>query len=290
MSGSAIDGSTITFTGVQTFRGPVSQGRFELSMSPGQYAVDIDGPGHVAHRTDIVQISAGQDYDFTVLGTGVERFGAIPDEAFYRFFHQVARVGSSEIINIHKWVVPPSEILLIEGTVPQPQFEDVRSVVEELNQESLPALWCGFAPGPLTVSTSPEAEGANGRIVVAPNWDEGSSATGGIAGEIRAGLVRVNVFRPGDERLHTRDELKGIILHEFYHVAFGHHLCGGNLGPNPFGFSPGNCPFPDSVMANLGDLVNELSPQDRLAACIVYNDDTHIGNRFPDINTRYTDQ
>ena len=259
-------------------------------MSAGQYAVSIDGPGHVPHRTDIVQISAGQDYNFTVLGMSGEQFGAIRDDSFYRFFHQVARVGSSGIINIHKWVIPPSEILLVQGTVPGPQFEEVQSVVEELNQESLPALWCGLATGPLTVRTSAEAQGADGRIVVVPNWDEGSSGSGGIPGAIRAGLVRVNVFRPGDQRLHTRDELKGIILHEFYHVAFGYHLCGGNLGPNPFDFSPNNCPFPQSVMANLGDLVSELSPQDRLAACIVYDTDTHLGNRFPDTNERYAVQ
>jgi len=42
-----------------------------------------------------------------------------------------------------------------------------------------------------------------------------------------------------------------------------------------------------SVMANLGDEPNVLAPQDKLAACIVYHPDTHIGNFYPDVNPTY---
>ena len=41
-------------------------------------------------------------------------------------------------------------------------------------------------------------------------------------------------------------------------------------------------------MANRGDnSILRPSPQDKLAACIVYSPDTHPGNTFPDTNQSY---
>ena len=40
-------------------------------------------------------------------------------------------------------------------------------------------------------------------------------------------------------------------------------------------------------MANLGDEPNVFAPQDKLAACIVYHQDTHGGNLYQDINPTY---
>jgi hypothetical protein len=86
-----------------------------------------------------------------------------------------------------------------------------------------------------------------GRIIVRPNWDQGTTGT----------------------------------------VAGAWHVCGGNLGENPFGFSRSNCPYPDSLMANLGDLPTTPSPQDRLASCIMNHPGTQPGNTFPDTNVIY---
>ena len=126
----------------------------------------------------------------------------------------------------------------------------------------------------------------DGVIIVRPNFDVGASGTLG-QGNIRSGTVTVNVFGPNTGRFLSHEELKGALLHELYHVAFGFHTCGGDLGSNPHGFSPINCPYPASVMANRGDTPNVLAPQDKLAACIVYHPDTHVGNVYPDVNPTY---
>jgi hypothetical protein len=283
-----IDGSRITFTGVTSHSAAVLSGRFELEMPPGQYGVSIDGPSHVPHRTEIVYVDGRVELRFSVLQWGRSLFGAAYDQTFHQAFHQIARINSQADTGIRKWTSPPTEIYLVEGTVPAERFRAVLEVLEEIARESLPALWCDTT-GPVAVTIGPDTDESDGRIIVRPNW--GTTTTGTLGrGAIRTGTVQIQVFIPSLNRDVTHDQFRGFLMHEFYHVAFGYHLCGGNLGPNPFGFSPGKCPFPDSVMANRGPVIDSLSPQDRLAACLVYNDDTHIGNRFPDINERYTGQ
>ena len=189
--------------------------------------------------------------------------------------------------SIRKWVIPPTELYVVPNlTVAAEQFADVLAVLGEINAESVRDLWCGFA-GPLSIVTGPDiATHPDGVIIVRPNFDIGSSGTVGPA-SIRNGTVTCNVFRPNDGSFQSHEELKGILLHELYHVAFGYHTCGGDLGTNPHGFSRTNCPYPASVMANLGDEPNVLAPQDKLAACIVYYPDTYIGNFYPDVNPTY---
>ncbi len=283
-----IEGSTITFTGVSTHSAGVSGGRFELEMPPGQYAVSIEGPSHVPHRTEIAYVNGSVELRFSVLGWGPTLFGATYDQTFHQAFHQIARINAGGDTGIRKWTVLPSEIYLVEGMVPDEHFRAVREVLEEIARDSIPALWCGTA-GSIAVTSGPNTNQSDGRIVVRPNW--GTTTTGTLErGAIRSGTVQIQVFIPSLNRPVTRDEFRGALLHELYHVAFGYHLCGGDLGTNPFGFSQANCPFPNSVMANRGPLIGTLSPQDRVAACIVYHQDTHVGNRFPDINERYTVQ
>ena len=265
----------------------MSGGRFDLEMPPGQYVVSIDGQSHVPHQTQIAYVDGSTELPFSVLQWGPSLFGATYDETFHRAFHQIARVSSDGIFGIRKWAQPPSEIYLVEGTVPASSLAVVREVLEEISQESLPALWCESQAIPVT--SGPEPAATDGRVVVRPNWDITTTGTLG-RGVIRSGTVQIQVFMTPVNRSPTYAEFKGALLHEFYHVAFGYHLCGGNLGPNPFGFSRGDCPYPESSMANRGPIVPELAPQDRLAACIVYNDDTHVDNRFPDINARYAGQ
>ena len=165
------------------------------------------------------------------------------------------------------------------------QFADVLAVLGEINTESVHDLWCGFA-GPLSIVTGPDiSTHPDGVIIVRPNFNLGSTGTVGPT-NIRSGTVTCNVAG-SDGNLLTRDNLKADLLHELYHVAFGYHECGGDLGANPHGFSQTNCPYPASVMANRGDHLTALAPQDKLAACIVYHPDTHPGNTYPDTNPTY---
>lgn len=283
-----IDGSMITFAGASTYSTGVSGGRFELEIPLGQYAVSIEGPSHVPHQTQIAYVDGGVELSFSVLRWGYSLFGATYDETFHRVFQQMARIGSSGTTGIRKWVLPPSEIYLVENTVPIAQFESVLDVLREISRTSLPELWCNFTTS-IAVVTGPDPDERDGRVIVRPNWDITATGTTG-QGAKRNGVVQVNVFRSRDGRLQTRNELTATLLHEFFHVAFAFHVCGGELGPNPFGFGPENCPYPDSLMANRGERLIRPSAQDRLAACIVYHGDTHVGNQFPDINDRYTIQ
>lgn len=290
IAGGQIDGSTITFTGPATRSGTVTNGTYRVDgLASGLYTVTIDGPRHVQHKTLGVGVyaSASSKFSFEVLAWGAGRFGVTYDETFHRFFHQLARVRNSGPSAIGKWVSPPTELYLVEGTIPSEQFALFRNVLAEVNQESVSELWCGTT-GPLRMTIGPDVIGnATGRIVVRPNWD--GSATGTTAvGNTLAGAVTMNTYVARESRLRTRDELKSGLLHELFHVAGAYHVCGGGLGENPFGFSRTNCPFRESVMANLGEgPVTTLSSQDRLAACIIYHSGTLPGNTLPDTNPGY---
>jgi hypothetical protein len=280
-----ITGSTITFDGSTSRTATVTAGRYEISDLPiGNYRVTISSPLHVTHETTSAVVSSSSPMPFSVLPWGPTALGAVYDETFQRYFHQLARVTDGSATFVRKWIISPTELYVVQGTVPQESLDLVVGVLGDMNVETIPDLWCHTA-GSLKVIVGPDVAGdLDGRIIVRPNWAEGSSGT---VGATRAGTVRVNVFGPGINRLFTREELTGILSHELFHVAGAFHVCGGDVGTNPFGFSPTNCPYPDSLMANLGAFVTRMSPEDRLAACIIYHPDTHNGNQFPDKNPTY---
>lgn len=275
------------------FQGPTNasvkvaaDGSYNISgLLPGDYDVVIVGPTHVRHETRNLSLLESQQLSFSVIQWGSTSFGVPYDEEFQRFFHQLARVRRG-IADLRKWVIKPSELYLVEGTVPTEQFDLVSTELDWLNQHVVPALWCNWI-GSLKITRGPESSAdVDGRIVVRPNWDEGSTGSMGQI-QVRSGRIAVNVFGPTRNRLQTREEIRGALAHELFHVAGAFHVCGGDLGDNPFGFSRDNCPFPGSLMANLGDLPFTPSPQDRLASCLVYNADTVPGNRYPDTNPYY---
>lgn len=287
LSSVPITGSTITFEGPASASANVTgRGTYELSgLTAGVYTVKIDGPTHVPHETRNLALSESTDVPFTVVKWGPTSLGSMYDATFQKFFHQVARVGRGSGA-LRKWVIPPAELYLVEGTIPREQFETVSTELRRFNEEALPALWCNWV-GPLRITIGPDSPAAvDGRIIVRPNWDEGASGSLGDV-EIRSGRVAINVFGPGFNRLLRPDEIRGILAHELFHVAGAFHVCGGNLGENPFGFSPTNCSYSASLMANLGPLMSSPSPEDRLASCLIYNRDTVPGNLFPDINPSY---
>lgn len=288
LAGSPLGGSTIFFKGPVNVSAQVAaDGTYELrELEAGEYNVTITGAAHVTHETRNVSVTQSADVSFSVVPLGATTFGATVDETFQRFFHQLARVSNAGSVQLRKWVIPPTELYLVEGAVPDEQFTLVRQELARVNAELVPALWCDLV-GPLRVTIGSDAPSdVDGRIVVTPNWDDG---TGGTVGQVqvRSGRVRLNVFRSGDGRVQTTQEVRGILAHELFHVAGAFHVCGGALGENPFGFSRENCPVPDSLMANLGDLPWRPSPEDRLASCLIYSPDTVPGNRYPDINPYY---
>lgn len=287
LAGTPIGGSTILFRGPSVASTEVAaDGRYELhDLVPGEYEVTLSSVAHVPHETHGVSLAGSSQLRFSVIGRGTSQHGATVDETFTRFFHQLARVGTGTGY-LRKWVVRPNELYLVEDTIPKDQFDVLVTEVEKINQDVLPKLWCDWI-GPLQIRRGPSPmSDVEGRIVVTPNWNTTASGSFGET-QIRTGRVAINVFRPGENRLHTRQEIRGLLAHELFHVAGAYHVCGGSLGENPFGFGPANCPYPDSLMANLGPLVETPSPEDRLASCLVYAGDTLPGNRYQDINPYY---
>lgn len=287
ISGALVDGSTITLTGPVTRTASVVAGSYELSgLVPGSYHVKIQGPSHVTHETLLMWLPASGTYPFSVLKWNAGRFGAVYDETFHRYFHQLARITFASGAALRKWITPPNELYVVEGTVPQREFDFILSVLAEVNSESIPSLWCGTT-GPLRIVTGPDVlEPTVGRIVVRPQVEPGATGTLEL-GNIRFGTVTISVSLFVDGGTEARRRVKGGLAHELFHVAGAFHVCGGGLGENPFAFSPVNCPYPDSLMANLGDLPAEVSPQDRLAACLIYDPASLVGNTFPDTNPFY---
>lgn len=289
VTGEPIAGGTVTFVGLVTRSGQISAGQYTVSdLVTGIFDVRIDGPGLVPHETHGVGVSAfGGSRTFSVLTYGTSTFGIPLDDLFYRFVHQVARVSASRE-SLRKWRDPPDELYVVPSDdVPEEQFNEVVTALEELAVDSVPDLWCRLIES-VEVTIGP-CEGScdrDGRIVVRPNWDEGASGTLGPTFNGTRGEVTVNVFGSSTQSLLPRERLRATLLHEIYHVAFGQHLCGGSLGLNPFGFGRENCPFPDSAMANLGAPQLVLSPQDKTAACLVYHPGTVVGNTWPDVNPR----
>ncbi len=222
-------------------------------MPAGAYRVTIGGNGYVAHETTnaFVAASPASQFAFSVIRWGSTLNGAVYDE------------------------------------VPDEDVSRILELVEEVNQESVRDMFCGIA-GPLTVTRGPCSNSCltPGRIVIRPNWAEGSSASMGWL-ETVTGDVQVNVFGATSNRRRTRNELKASLAHELFHAAFAYHVCNGDRGQNPYGFSETNCPFPDSLMANFGNAEAgpfRPSPQDKLAACLVYAPGTRPRNTFPDTN------
>ena len=281
LTGELVSGSTIAFNGVS---GTITDGAFTVfGVNSGNNRVTIAGGSHVPHEVASLLITQAEGLSFSVIRWGTSRFGATYDETFHQFFHQFARVSSGPAA-LRKWAAPPQELYLVRGTVPEAQFEVVARVLDEVNRELLPDLWCGLV-GPLQIRQGPDLTSAgNGQIVVRPNWDQGANAT---LGGPRSGLVNVNVFGPSNGQLLSEERLAGILAHELTHVSGGFHVCGGDLGSNPFGFSRTRCPYPKSLMANLGDSPRVASPEDKLAACLIHHPDTHVGNLFPDTNPTY---
>ena len=105
-----------------------------------------------------VYASAPSMFSFEVLAWGSERFGVAYDATFHRFFHQLARVRVSGPSAVGKWTSPPTELYLVEGTIPAENFALFREVLSEINQESVSELWCGTA-GPLPITIGPDVVG-----------------------------------------------------------------------------------------------------------------------------------
>lgn len=288
LSGERLGGSEIRFSGpANATTLATSDGAYSLSgLLVGEYVVTVTGSAHLPHETRRVAIGQNAVLGFSVLRLGQTRHGVVFDDRVAMFLHQLARVGFGTG-SLRKWVVKPTEVHVVSNTVPAEQFDVVVAALRHLNESAIGSLWCNWVDSVPIIVSSVEPPAGDGRIVVRPNWDQGSSGTLGD-GAIRSGRVTINVFNPARSRLRTLEEIEGGLLHELFHVAGAFHVCGGDLAENPFGFSPSNCSYPDSAMSNLGDTITSLSSHDRLASCVMYSEQTAVGNLYKDINPYYT--
>lgn len=263
----------------------VENGNFNLPAVPvGTYRLEIAAAGYVTHTTASMTIDRDVSLDFSLIPWGGQRFGATYDERFSQFFHQIARVSSSPPESLRRWTMAPEQIYVVADGIPAPGLDLLLSAVNTVNSETVPAAFCGLVNA-LPIVTGPDRSGpSNGQILIRPAMSGGA---GGTLGGPRSGTVAISIFATAWDRLFTEQELVGILAHEVFHVAGAYHVCGGNTGTNPYGFSPQNCLFPNSLMANLGPLVPTLSPEDRLAACLMYHPHTVRGNLAPDQNPTY---
>lgn len=288
VNGGVVSGSTVLLdSGSATLTTTVANGTFQFASVPlGIYRVVISSPAHVTHTTLSMVIDQSAALQFSVIPWGAARFGATYDDTFDKFFHQLARVSDSLPSTLRKWTIMPRQIYVVSGAVPADSLDLLLSALGDVNRDTIPALFCNQV-GALPITTGPDVAGpSNGQILIRPAVTGGSSGSLGGSQSGTSGLVTLGLSGSFGGP-HTRGELVGILAHEIFHVAGAFHVCGGDVGTNPFGFSRTNCPYPDSLMANLGDLPQQASAQDRLAACLMYHPHTVRGNLAPDTNPTY---
>src|SRR6185437_990539 len=115
-------------------------GTYEIpDLVSGSYDVTIAGTSIVPHETRSVTVSGTQSLAFSVLVWNAGAAGAVYDDTFHKFFDQVARMAANG--QVRKWVMPPTELYLVEGLVPEENFTTVLDVAREINAESVRDMW-----------------------------------------------------------------------------------------------------------------------------------------------------
>ena len=273
IAGGLIDGSTITYSGPVTKSAPVVNGSYQITdLTPGNYNVRIAGPSHVGPSgADVVSVNASGEFPFSVLKWGSGMFGAVYDQTFDRFFNLAAR---SDILGVGKWKQMPSEIYVTEEGLPADKFAEFVDILNEVNNENTSKYFCGRT-GPLPIRTGPFIGDRKDsseliRFDGTGSWTRRYASDGNVQniGEIIA--TKTNFYIP-DFVNFDRARRKYIVNKELISAAWAFD-------------APGI--FDDSSTAS-NTRVTAPSKEDKMVACIVYHDDTHPGNRAPDINDKY---
>ena len=163
VDGVEVDGSRIEFSGTEiiTMWQRVHHGRYAIhGMAEGMFEVtvmsneNIRQKDHVEHRTTRVEVKRDSlEFDFTVLVWGSQKFGAVYDQEFHEFFNELARVEGTRNA-VWKWDVLPTRIYVTREGISSSAFDDFLSILEEVNQESIPAMF-GERTGPLAIESGP---------------------------------------------------------------------------------------------------------------------------------------
>lgn len=280
IAGGPIDGSTITYRGPDTRSAAISGGSYQISdLTPGNYNVTINGGSHVDHETLVVPVNASGDFPFSVLKWGSGMFGAVYDQRFDSFFNKEAR-GTSTII-VQKWDLnnlPPREIYVTREELSDQRFNEFMDILNEVNAANTSDMYGGRVQ-PLTITVGPPI----GDAKLGSNIFRFRNAATGTGYSLNGNWIQstfcqfnLDTFN-GEPNGDTRSRIakKYQIAHEYDHTSGASHPSDYNMG------------YPDSLMGPNDIRINTLSPQDKLARRIVYSDDTHPGNKAPDINPTY---
>jgi hypothetical protein len=203
IDGSPIGGSTVHFRGLSgpaagiTATAQAAGASYSLGELPaGSYEVTITGASHVEHKNLAYRLTQARN-DFTVLEWGSCAEGACYDQQFHEYFEWIARAKAipSQSGRVIKWTSPPRQIWVINephmvdngtgalfplpGLSPGP-FEEFMTILEQVNNERVPAMFCGrtgplpivqhaavqrlFEPSIITIRFSPEGSGAAQRF------------------------------------------------------------------------------------------------------------------------------
>lgn len=289
-----VDGSTITLASPdgRSYSADVRAGQFLIpSVVNAIYDVKIVGPTHVTYEQRGMIISSDQRAEFGVLKWNASRFGIVYNEPFHEFFHRVARESRSvsppgyNTNTVAKWDVAngkPSEIYVATETLLGLPVSPavVSRTVDFVNNSAtaISRMFCGRVSR-LPVRTGPTLYDCRqtpcvvtvpqGMIHISFDDAEGNNAAA-------ADWWTDGVIKTGHINLTPSNVNETALRHELFHVAFANHCF----------TSPADktCPdFPGSLMS-YGFQNPELSPADRLVACLVYDDRTTPNNRYPDIN------
>ncbi len=238
-----------------------------------EYLIEVTKEGElVPHVTERARIPGHTD--LSVLRYGDERNGVVFDRLFERFFNDYARMSVSNGRTVTKVdpARPFTEIYVVEGGLPQKQFDELIGYLEAISERNTSDYLCdpGAIPPVVKVGRPVNGNRKDGSIVV--TIGDGASARpwldpNGYIVSCHLTLDR-NYFGSSNS-----DDTPGKL-----HVAaheLGHCHGAGHVEPDM---------SEPRLMATGGLLSDELSEPEKGAACLMNHGDTWTGNVAPDRN------
>ena len=271
IAGGGVGGSTITWTGPVTKSARANSPYTINGLPAGDYEVTITG-NHVTHKNLKVPVTDTGSFPFSVLQWNSGRFGATYDATFDNFYRFIANL--SAVNGLAKWdfrSMSPTEIYVTQEGLTPDKFTEFMDILREVNNENISDMFCGKT-GALPIHQGPSiGDRKNGSIIIRLVDNNSWAGYGSVTDSNRV-IADVTIhYSISDLTNFDRNRKKYIVNHELFHAAFAQHA-----------FNT----YRDSAMGGWSD-ITRLSKEDKLAACIVYNDDTHPGNKAPDTNPSY---
>jgi hypothetical protein len=268
--------TAITFSGLDgsVARGLVNGGSYSIDgIKAGIYDVEING-NHVPHVTRYANITG--DRNFSVIAWNSSMYGVTYNEEYDRFFNQTARVDEYKKIRwVKKWREVPKKIYVVNENMGSDDFGRFMNMLDYVNENTVSDMFGGRVKK-LPVEAGPPMEKYPAGTIDIRFDRFDRPAEGGIIGGTGAtfldgySIIRAEpVFNyEYFQRRNNTNQQTTVIAHEMYHCAGANHAT----------------LFPESMMCNGGIDKPMLDRTDKLAAMLIYHDDTHPGNIYPDTN------